>query len=123
MSGLSIHDNTYVGKGGSPSKFNNPSTYSTVYDDRVISGTGAYDLTMTRSEFDIEEDFDEVVEAKENKQELNEVMKNYQRILSGIIEDVQDESVSYQQLPKKQEIVQKQKENREVLVGNNKTVI
>jgi len=32
---------------------------------------------MTRNEFDIEEDFEEVVEAKENKQELKEVMKNY----------------------------------------------
>lgn len=45
---------------------------------------------MARNEFDIEEDYDEVVEAKEDKQELNEVMKNYQRILSGIIQECDD---------------------------------
>jgi hypothetical protein len=45
---------------------------------------------MTRNEFDIEEDFEEVVEAKENKQELKEVMKNYQRILSGEFEEPED---------------------------------
>jgi hypothetical protein len=78
---------------GSPSKFNNPSTYGSAYDDRVLTGTGNYDLTIAKNEFDIEEDYDEVVQAKENKQELNEVMKNYQRILSGIIEDHQDEVV------------------------------
>ena len=71
---------------GSPSKFNHPSIYSNYNDDRQISGSGQYDLTMTRNEFDIEEDFEEVVEAKENKQELKEVMKNYQRILSGEFE-------------------------------------
>jgi hypothetical protein len=61
----------------SPSKYNNPSTYYTSHDDRQLSGSGHYDMTMARSEFDIEEDFDEVVEAKEDKQELREVVKNY----------------------------------------------
>lgn len=44
-------------------------------------------MTLAQSEFDIEEDFDEVTEAKEDKHELNEVVRNYQRILSGIIEE------------------------------------
>ena len=48
-------------------------------------------------------------------------MKNYQRILSGVIEDSQDESP--QPTPKKNEIIQKQAENREILVGNNIQVI
>jgi hypothetical protein len=57
-------------------------------------------LTIARNEFDIEEDFEEVVQAKEDKQELKEVMKNYQRILSGVIEDNQDDSIQ-QPTPKK----------------------
>jgi len=48
---------------------------------------------MTRNEFDIEEDYEEVVEAKENKQELKEVMKNYQRILSGEYEEPDPEDL------------------------------
>lgn len=50
-------------------------------------------MTLARSEFDIEEDFEEVVEAKEDKQELKEVVKNYQRILSGVIEEPEEELV------------------------------
>jgi acetylglutamate synthase len=50
----------------SPSKFNNPSVYQ-VYEERKLTGTGQYDLTYTRSEFDIEEDLEEIVEAKEDK--------------------------------------------------------
>ena len=83
MSGLSIQEAQH----NSPSKFNNPSTYMSSYDDRQLSGNGHYDLSATRSEFDIEEDFEEVVQAKENKSELREVMKNYQRILSGVIDE------------------------------------
>jgi hypothetical protein len=49
-------------------------------------------LTLARSEFDIEEDYEEVTKAKENKEELNEVVKNYKRILSGIINDVEEAS-------------------------------
>jgi hypothetical protein len=74
----------------SPSKFNNPATYYN--EDRKITGTGNYDLTMARNEYDIEEDFEEVVEAKENKQELNEVVDNYKRILSGIINDAEEQT-------------------------------
>ena len=37
---------------------------------------------MSKHEFDIEEDYEEVVVAKENKAELNEVVNNYKRILS-----------------------------------------
>lgn len=68
MSGLRIND--------SPSKYNSPSTYYNS-DDRQLSGTGSYDLTYARNDFDIEEDFEEVVEAKEDKQELREVVRNY----------------------------------------------
>lgn len=82
MSGMNLND--------SPSKFNNPSVYSNMYEDRQISGSGHYDLTIARNEFDIEEDFEEDVEAKEDKQELREVMKNYQRILSGEIEEPEE---------------------------------
>ena len=74
MSGLNIND--------SPSKFNSP-YYGGCAEERKITGTGNYDLTYTRNEFDIEEDFDEVVEAKENKIELNQVVDNYKRILEG----------------------------------------
>ena len=59
-------------------------------------------MANTRSEFDIEEDLEEVVEAKENKQELNEVMDNYRRILNGIIQDT-EEVVSHS--PKKSEMI------------------
>ena len=67
-----------------------------------MTGSGAYNLANTRSEFDIEEDLEEVVEAKENKQELNEVMDNYRRILNGIIQDT-EEVVSHS--PKKSEMI------------------
>ena len=50
----------------SPSKFNSPATFAST-DDRQLTGTGQYDLTIARSEFDIEEDYNEVVQAKENK--------------------------------------------------------
>ena len=52
-------------------------------DARKLTGTGQYDLTCTKSEFDIEEDLNEITVAKENKEELNEVMDNYKRVLSG----------------------------------------
>lgn len=71
MSGLNIQD--------SPSKFNSP--YYGGSEERKITGTGNYDLTYARNEFDIEEDFEEVVEAKENRAELNQVVDNYKRIL------------------------------------------
>jgi hypothetical protein len=78
MSGLNIQD--------SPSKYNNP-YYA---EERKLTGTGQYDMTLCRNEFDIEEDFDEVVEAKENKAELNQVVDNYKRILEGDIKEVED---------------------------------
>lgn len=80
MSGLSIYQ-----QNDSPSKFNNPSTYHN-YEERKITGSGQYDMTLARNEYDIEEDFDEVIEAKEDKGELNEVIGNYQKVLNGIIE-------------------------------------
>jgi len=59
-----------------------------------LTGTGHYDLTYARDEFDIEEDLAEIVAAKENKQELNEVIGEYTRVLSthitNKIEDYQD---------------------------------
>lgn len=60
----------------SPSKFNNPSVYQ-VYEERKLTGKGNYDLTYTQSEFDIEEDLEEIIEAKEDKQHLNNVIDNY----------------------------------------------
>ena len=48
-------------------------------------------MTLARSEFDIEEDFEEVEPAKEDKQQLKEVVKNYERILSGVIEEPEEE--------------------------------
>ena len=72
----------------SPSKYNNPSTRS---DERALTGKGQYDLsTVSKSEFEIEEDYAEVVEATENQEELKEVVRNYQRILSGIIEEPEE---------------------------------
>ena len=91
MSGMNLND--------SPSKFNSPSTQSSFnpnpssYEDRVLSGSGNYDLTMASNEYDIEEDLEEVVEAKEDKQQLKEVVKNYLRILSGVIEEPEEELV------------------------------
>jgi hypothetical protein len=38
---------------------------------------------MVSNEFDIEEDFSEVVQAEKDNEELNEVVDNYKRILSG----------------------------------------
>ena len=70
MSGMNIQD--------SPSKYNSP-YYA---EERKISGTGQYDLTIVRNEFDIEEDLDEVIEAKENREELNEVLDNYKIALT-----------------------------------------
>jgi len=46
--------------------------YQGGYEDaRKLTGTGQYDLTYTKSEFDIEEDLNEITVAKENKAELN----------------------------------------------------
>ena len=65
MSGLNLND--------SPSKYNSPyySSPASIGEDRRLTGKEQYDLTYARNEFDIEEDFDEVVEAKENQAELN----------------------------------------------------
>lgn len=70
MSGMDIQD--------SPSKYNSP-YYA---EERKLSGTGSYDLTLVRNEFDIEEDLDEVIQAKENKEELNEVVDFYKIALT-----------------------------------------
>ncbi len=67
-------------------------------------------MTLARSEFDIEEDLDEVVEAKEDKGELNEVIGNYQKVLNGIIEQCEESSSSIS--PKKVEIIMKQDETK-----------
>lgn len=78
MSGLNIKD--------SPSKFNSP-YYG---EERKLSGTGHYDLTLVRNEFDIEEDLDEVIEAKENKEELNDIVDHYKVALTKIIKEVEE---------------------------------
>lgn len=52
--------------------------------------------------FDIEEDFSEIVQAEKDNEELNEVMDNYKRILSGQI-NVADDSPS-----KKGSVVERQ---------------
>eukprot|EP00347_Sterkiella_histriomuscorum_P014193 403361812 len=118
MSGMSLND--------SPNKFNSPSTQSSFnpnpssYEDRVLSGSGNYDLTMASNEFDIEEDLEEVVEAKEDKQQLKEVVKNYLRILSGVIEEPEEELVLQSRMS--QETALKQ-EAKQTLVGNKKQYI
>lgn len=63
-------------------------------------------MTLARNEYDIEEDFDEVVEAKEDKGELNEVIGNYQKVLNGIIEQCEESMPSSS--PKKVEMIMKQ---------------
>ena len=57
-------------------------------EDRAITGTGAYDLTQVGtnvSDFEIQDDLEEVVQAQTDGVELNEVMDNYKRILAGNI--------------------------------------
>lgn len=46
------------------SKFNSPATHFT--DERAITGKGAYDLSVTRNDYHFEEDYEEVVPAKED---------------------------------------------------------
>ena len=62
------------------------------YDDnRKLTGKGHYDLTITRgSDFEIEEDFEEVVQATANREELNQVVDNYKKILSGFFQKEMD---------------------------------
>lgn len=40
---------------------------------------------MLPIDFDIEEDYLEVVKAKEDKSELNNIVNNYKKALSGVI--------------------------------------
>ena len=84
-----------------------------------MTGTGQYDLTMTRSEFDIEEDLNEEVEAKKDKEQLKEVVKYYNRVLSGIIDEVEEQPV----IKKSDSVIQRQAEAKGQLMGNNKLVI
>jgi len=42
-------------------------------------------LPKVSNDLDFEEDYDELVEANQDKEELNEVMDNYKRILDGDI--------------------------------------
>ncbi len=60
------------------SKFNNPACSP---DNRQLTGTGKYENSGFISEFELEDDLDEVFEAQTDKVELNEVMDNYKRIL------------------------------------------
>ncbi len=51
----------------SPSKFNNPASQgSSPLDDRQLTGTGTYDQTII-PDFELEDDLDEIVEAKTDK--------------------------------------------------------
>jgi hypothetical protein len=51
-----------------------------------LTGTGTYDFGGDYTyDFEFEDDLNEITVAKENKQELNEVLNNYQRILSNSI--------------------------------------
>ncbi len=56
-------------------------------DNRSLSGTGNsnYDLTMVPIDFDLEEDYKEVVKAEKDKSELSDIVKNYKKALSGAI--------------------------------------
>ena len=42
-----------------------------------MTGTGTYDFGDYTYDFEFEDDLNEVTVAKENKQELNEVLDNY----------------------------------------------
>ncbi len=47
-----------------------------------MTGTGTYDYgTYSSYDFEFEDDLNEVTAAKENQQELNQVIDNYKRIL------------------------------------------
>ena len=61
----------------SPSKYNNP--YTSVSDERGLTGKGFYDMQNV----DIEDHLNEINAAKPDKENLNEVLDNYTRILSG----------------------------------------
>jgi hypothetical protein len=64
-------------------------------DDRKITGSGFYKFdTYALDEFELEDDLEETVSAKQDKQELNEVVDNYKRVLGesfkSKIEDYQE---------------------------------
>lgn len=66
-------------------------------DDRKITGSGFYRLdsndfdTYAFDEFELEDNLEETVRANQDRQELNEVVDNYKRVLGesikGKIED------------------------------------
>ena len=90
----------------SPGRFNNPyivqqqQQQPSSTDDRKLTGSGFYKFdareldTYAFDEFELEDDLEETVRANQNKNELNEVVDNYKRILGESIknkvEDYQD---------------------------------
>lgn len=55
-------------------------------DDRKITGSGFYDFdTYALDEFELEDDLEETVSAKQDKQELNEVVDYYKQVLGESI--------------------------------------
>ncbi len=78
----------------SPAKFNNPYVIqqsSQIVDDRKITGSGFYKLdpndfdTYAFDEFELEDNLEETVRANQDRQELNEVVDNYKRVLGESI--------------------------------------
>lgn len=100
-------------------RFNNPSIS---YEDKQLSGSGKYDLTqVVTNDFEIEDDYEEVVQAKKDNTELNEVLNNYKKALT---ETPKKEVVIQDDSPKKIESQMKQQVNqKETMLGNNKTII
>ena len=91
FAGLNVNNPTIM---QSPAKFNNPYVIqqsSQIVDDRKITGSGFYKLdpndfdTYAFDEFELEDNLEETVRANQDRQELNEVVDNYKRVLGESI--------------------------------------
>lgn len=113
ISGLTLEQSQAAGRFNSPGV---KQTYSG--DQRPLTGSGIYDFKqLNDDEIDFEEDFREIEAANKDETELNEVVDNYKRILTGKFEVPLEESPvksasmvkEYQQNNDKQIVSTKQK--------------
>ena len=85
-------------------------------DDRKLTGSGFYKFdvkdmdTYAFDEFELEDDLEETVRANQNKNELNEVVDNYKRILSESLKGKVDD---YQELINRVDAVRKSQAQEE----------